>query len=33
MISIIVGIALTVIGTVLIAIIERVIFGEADYNL
>ena len=32
MISIIVGIALTVIGTVLIAIIERVIFGEADYN-
>ena len=32
MISIIVGIALTVIGTVLFAIIERVIFGEADYN-
>ena len=32
MISIVVGIALTVIGTVLFAIIERVIFGEADCN-
>ena len=32
MISIITGIALTLVGTVIFAIIERVILGEADYN-